>query len=95
MFTLFQLLTLEGWADIARNMMTKFPSAWLYFISFIIISSFIVMNVIVGVVVNAISDISNEAKKDKQINSENCNLEEELFKLKEQISRVEQIMKKS
>jgi hypothetical protein len=53
------------------------------------------MNVIVGVVVNAISDISNEAKKDKQINSENCNLEEELFKLKEQISRVEQIMKKS
>ncbi len=93
MFTLFQIMTLEAWADIARDIMTKYPLAWIYFISFILVSSFIVMNVIVGVVVNAISEISQDVKKEKQKKTlKDSDLELELFKLKEQINKVENLI---
>lgn len=93
LFTMFQLTTLEAWPDIARNVIDKFPFAWIYFVSFIVISSFIVMNVIVGVVVNAIGDISENVKKEKQKNSlKDSELELELYNLKEQIKKVESLI---
>ena len=55
MYTLFQVMTLESWSmGIARPVIALHSYAWVYFVSFILVSSFIVMNVIVGVVVNAI-----------------------------------------
>ena len=93
LFTMFQLTTLEAWPDIARDVMIKFPLAWTYFVSFIIISSFIVMNVIVGVVVNAISEISDDIKKEREKKAlKNSSLELELFRLKEQIRKVENLI---
>lgn len=93
LFTMFQLTTLEAWPDIARGIMEKYPLAWLYFVSFILISSFIVMNVIVGVVVNAISEISEDVKKEKQKKTlKNSDLEIELINLKEQIQKVENLI---
>lgn len=93
LFTMFQLTTLEAWPDIARDVMVKYPFAWTYFVSFILISSFIVMNVIVGVVVNAISEISENVKKEKQKKAlKNSDLELELFNLKEQIKKVENLI---
>ncbi len=48
-------MTLESWSmGVARPVIEQYPYAWLYFIGFILVSSFIVMNVIVGIVVNAI-----------------------------------------
>lgn len=92
-FTLFQIMTLEAWADIARDVMAKFSYSWIYFISFILVSSFIVMNVIVGVVVNAISDINENIKKEREKKAaQNCDLRIELNNLKEQIKKVEYLI---
>lgn len=95
MFTLFEIMTLDGWAtDIARPMMEVYPFAWGYFAAFILVSSFIVMNVIVGIVVNAISELSENVKIEKhqkQI-SESTELEIELAKLKEQIKVIENLI---
>lgn len=93
MFTLFQIMTLEAWADIARNVMAQSSLAWIYFVSFILVSSFIVMNIIVGVVVNAISEINEDIKKEKeQEKLKDSTLELELLKLKEQIKNVENLI---
>lgn len=93
LFTMFQLTTLEAWPDIARGIMEKYPLSWLYFVSFILVSSFIVMNVIVGVVVNAISEISEDVKKEKQKKAlKDSDLELELLNLKEQIQKVEHLI---
>ena len=68
-YTLFQVTTLESWSmGIARPVMKVYPWAWCYFVPFVMISSYIVLNVVVGVVVNATSDISeddNISMKDK------------------------------
>lgn len=97
MYSLFQIMTLESWSmGIARPVIAEFPYAWMYFISFILISSFIVMNVIVGIVVNAISELSAQAKQeafDKQLS--NSDLQTEINKLKEQMKIVETLLDKT
>lgn len=96
MYTLFQVMTLESWSmGIARPVIKLHPFAWIYFVSFILVSSFIVMNVIVGVVVNAISEISADIKKQKEIQNTlpaDTDLRTEFAKLKGQIALVEKLI---
>jgi voltage-gated sodium channel len=66
MYTLFQMLTLESWSmGIARPVMTTFPYAYLVFIPFILISSFIVLNVFIGVIVNTIGEVMVENRTEE------------------------------
>eukprot|EP00746_Dinoflagellata_sp_MGD_P001574 gnl/MRDRNA2_/MRDRNA2_102986_c0_seq1.p1 gnl/MRDRNA2_/MRDRNA2_102986_c0~~gnl/MRDRNA2_/MRDRNA2_102986_c0_seq1.p1 ORF type:complete len:622 (-),score=92.82 gnl/MRDRNA2_/MRDRNA2_102986_c0_seq1:9-1874(-) len=51
MFTLFQVVTLEGWSDVARDSMVHQPSMWIFFILFISITTFAIMNVVTAVIV--------------------------------------------
>ena len=54
-FTLFQVMTLEGWAmDIVRPVMQVFPLAWVFFLLFILTSTFTLLNLFIAVIVNAI-----------------------------------------
>ena len=53
-FTLFQVMTFEGWAEISREVMELHPYSWLYFISFIFIVSYTLVNVIVGIIVSSL-----------------------------------------
>lgn len=93
MYSLFQIMTLESWSmGIARPVIAQFPFAWMYFVSFILVSSFIVMNVIVGIVVNAIAELSAQAKQEKLSVSSDLNLE--IDKLKNQLRIVEALLEK-
>jgi voltage-gated sodium channel len=61
MYSLFQILTLESWSmGIVRPIMQEFPYAYLVFVPFILVSSFVVLNVFIGVIVNAIGEVSSE-----------------------------------
>jgi voltage-gated sodium channel len=53
LFTLFQIMTLEGWADIAREIQQTHPHAWTFFIVYILISTFAVLNLFIAVIVDA------------------------------------------
>lgn len=66
-YTLFQVMTLEGWSEeIARPIMAIYPSAWIFFLIFIFISTFIVVNLFVAVIVDSINSIKHhEQNKDK------------------------------
>lgn len=53
-FTLFQVMTLEGWAgDVVRPVMEKHPHAWMFFLPFILATSFTVLNLFIGIIVSA------------------------------------------
>jgi voltage-gated sodium channel len=56
MFSLFQIMTLEGWADIAREVMARYPGAWIFFIAFILLATFTVLNLFIALIVNAMED---------------------------------------
>ena len=62
-FTFFQIMTLEGWAgDIVRPVMKEFPSAWALFIPYIVIVVFAVLNLFIGIVVDAMQQQSDDAR---------------------------------
>ncbi|MEO1294061.1 MAG: ion transporter, partial [Pseudomonadota bacterium] len=61
-FTLFQVMTLENWADgIARPMMEIYPWAWLFFVVFVVVTAFAVLNLFIGIIVDAMQDDREEA----------------------------------
>jgi voltage-gated sodium channel len=63
-FTLFTVMTLEGWVDgVVKPIMEKFPYAWIFFIIFIVVTTFMVLNLFIGVVVNAMQREHEKAEK--------------------------------
>merc|ERR1719262_1763438 len=72
LMTLFQLMTLEGWPDLVRAVMEEFPLLWMFFIPFIMITSFVLLNLVTAVVVERIiavgkQDESMAAKRAEKI----------------------------
>ncbi len=58
MFTLFQIMTLESWSmGIVRPVMAAFPYAWCFFIPFIMVTTFMALNLFVGIIVDAIGTV--------------------------------------
>jgi len=56
-YTLFQIMTLESWSmGIVRPVMQVYPFAWLFFIPFIMVTTFAVVNLLVGLIVNSMQD---------------------------------------
>jgi len=52
LLTLFQMVTLEGWVDVMDTALDAQPLAWIYFVSFILIGTFVVLNLFIAVVIN-------------------------------------------
>ena len=63
LFTLFQIMTVEGWPDIARPVMAQSPYAWMFFVTYLLIATFMVLNLFIAVVVNAMqSQVTEDLK---------------------------------
>lgn len=61
LYSLFQIMTLESWSmGIVRPVMEVYPYAWILFISFIVLVGMIALNLIVGVIVNSLNEISHK-----------------------------------
>ena len=52
LLTLFQIVTLEGWVEVMEQAIQFRPWSWLYFVSFVLIGTFVVLNLFIAVVVN-------------------------------------------
>jgi voltage-gated sodium channel len=52
LLTLFQMVTLEGWVDVMDTAMEATSWAWIYFVSFVMIGTFVVLNLFIAVVIN-------------------------------------------
>ena len=66
LFTLFQAMTGEAWPDIARAVMETQPYAWIFFVLYILVVSFAVLNLFIAVIVNGMEEISEEERKDDE-----------------------------
>ena len=65
-YTLFQVMTLEGWSqEIARPVMEVFPYAWVFFVLFILIATFIIFNLFIAVIVDSITATPEQDDKDR------------------------------
>ena len=66
--TLFQIMTLEGWVNVMQPIMSNLgPIYWLYFVSFIIIGAFIVINMFISVIIRKSEDAYKQVQRESQI----------------------------
>ena len=60
-YSLFQIMTLESWSmRIVRPVMEIYPQAWAFFVPFILVTTFAVVNLLVGLIVNSMQDAHAE-----------------------------------
>jgi voltage-gated sodium channel len=86
-FTLFQVMTLESWAmGIVRPIMEVFPLAWIFFLIFILASTFTLLNLFIAVIVNAIQQEHLDEVKPPPA-SENEQLRREVAELRKLLER--------
>jgi voltage-gated sodium channel len=52
LLTLFQLVTLEGWVEVMETVAENHPWAWIYFVSFVLLGTFVILNLFIAVVIN-------------------------------------------
>jgi len=90
LYSLFQIMTLESWSmGIVRPVMEVYPLAWIFFLPFVLISSFIVLNLFIAIIVNSMHE-----EKDEESHKERDLILAELRGLREQMSQLQSQMRK-
>jgi voltage-gated sodium channel len=70
MLTLFTVLTLEGWNTTMDQARAVEPTAWIFFVSFVLIASFLIINILIAIIINSVeearnADIESQIEKDR------------------------------
>lgn len=96
LFSLFQLMTLESWPELLAPILEKYPYSWLVFIPFMILTSYIFLNLVIGIIVTSMHDISLKKKStEKREIDEIWDLKEQMRDLSEQIASIRETLDKN
>ncbi|MEM7070321.1 MAG: ion transporter [Pseudomonadota bacterium] len=77
MYTLFQIMTLESWSmGIVRPVMRQHPTAWAFFVLYILVTTFTMLNLFIAIIVNAMHQDQDHnehiAKSEESIKKQLC-----------------------
>jgi voltage-gated sodium channel len=83
LYTLFQVMTLESWSmGIVRPVMEQFPQAWLFFVPFILLATFTMLNLFIAIIVNTMQSMhAKEAHDEREHIEETMHDESQLLRL--------------
>ncbi len=100
MYTLFQVMTLESWSmGIVRPVMETHAYAWAFFIPFILIATFTMLNLFIAIIVDAMQSVqAMKTEQDKEVieevvHSEHQQLSEEIRGLKQDIDELKLLLR--
>ncbi len=91
MYSLFQIMTLESWSmGIVRPVMDVYPYAWVFFVPFVIVTSFAVLNLFIALIVNSMNkvhaeDLERHEQAETLAHSEREHLLEEVLALRSEV----------
>ncbi|WP_417468884.1 ion transporter [Maricaulis sp.] len=97
-FSLFQVMTLEGWAtDLALPVMEFHPWAWLFFLVFIVLTSFAILNLFIAIIVDSLQSkhFDAEEERDAEVGEDVVELQSEIAGLREQIAVLSDLVQRS
>ena len=100
MYSLFQIMTLESWSmGIVRPVMQVYPQAWIFFVIFILITSFAVLNLFIGIIVDAMQQQSfaeQQALQEEtgQVLVESSEIHQEVIALRQEIGELKALILK-
>ena len=80
MYSLFQVMTLESWSmGIVRPVMEEHPGAWAFFVPFIVVTTFTVLNLFIALIVNSMQSLQAETSKRQEREASVAHDERELL----------------
>ncbi|OYD07350.1 ion transporter [Paludifilum halophilum] len=92
MLSLFQIVTLDSWAsEIMWPIQEEKPWAWIYFVAFVLVGTFIILNLLIGVIVNKVEKVAAEEEELEELRKEAA-LQEEIRALREEVQDLKSIM---
>ena len=90
-YSLFQIMTLESWSmGIVRPVMEEFPWAWAFFVPFILSTTFVVLNLFIGIIVSAMQAEHDEMAEEERrgLADDNVAILEELRALRGEVAEL-------
>jgi len=101
MYTLFQIMTLESWSmGIVRPVMEEHPAAWVFFVPFIVVTTFTVLNLFIALIVNSMQSLQSETRDDirseaAMAHDERETLMRQLDTLTEEVKRLREMVRRA
>jgi len=94
LLTLFRVVTLEDWTDVMYKAMELHPLAWMYFVSFVIVGTFVVINLFIAVVINNLEEAKHERLEELQAPTTRDEILRELKQTQEALARLQSKLSK-
>ncbi len=94
LLTLFRVVTLEDWTDVMYIAMEAYDWAWLYFVSFVIMGTFVIINLFIAVVINNLEQAKAEQLKEISKPVSRDELLDELAVTQQALTRLRERMEK-
>ena len=95
MLSLFQILTLENWPDFLDAGQAIHPASWIFFVSYVLIASFLVINILIAIIINSMEEV-HEAEQaadrdelDEEIADGGVTVAERMREIREAIDKLE------
>lgn len=83
MLTLFRVMTFEDWTDVMYETMAVYPFSWLFYLTFIFLTTFAFLNMVIGIVVNVMENEHAQEEKEKAIAEGQLTIEDLSNQIKE------------
>ena len=90
-YTLFQIMTLESWSmGIVRPIMEIYPYAWVFFIPFIFVVTFVMINLVVAIIVDAMAILNQKEEQNilEEVHSSEIHINDEIRNLRAEIKEL-------
>ena len=93
LLSLFRIVTLEDWTDIMYAAMAAYSWAWVYFVSFVVVGTFVVINLFIAVVLNNLDEAKQERLRELETRPGRDEILRELKTTQEMLARLERRLK--
>ncbi len=89
LLTLFRVVTLEDWTDVMYTAMDLHPWMWIYFVSFVVCGTFVVINLFIAVVLNNLEEAKLERLQALETPVSKNDIMRELQQTRETLARLQ------
>ncbi len=91
LFSLFQIMTLVSWSmGIVRPVMEVYPWAWAFFVPFIVVATFTILNLFIGIIVSTMQELSTIP----DLNKPQVDIQQTLTRMEDDLARLKQYLEK-
>ena len=90
MLTLFRVMTFEDWTDVMYETMAVYPWSWAFYLTFIFLTTFAFLNMVIGIVVNVLEEEQAKLDTEDPDRTSLANLKDELAEIKTTLRAIEE-----